>query len=143
MALPDEMVGATILPLLFYMDKKKIKKESKKFLGIVKNFLKEKNGGTLPPEWGCSLMLLQTYYEMFIGLSFEIEELDSLVIDSRYGKVPTPLLGARDKAATHIETMLKEMGLTLKAASKLEIIEPVSEESPLEKYAKDKLNERL
>lgn len=121
---------------------KKITKKVKKFMKSVDAFLKSKNGGKVPSEWGCSLTLLEEYYKQFIALTEEINNLDSMVINGRYGPQPTPLLLARDKAAMRLETMMRELGLTFKAAAKLDIIEPVVEESPLEKYAKNKIEKR-
>lgn len=122
--------------------KRAIRKEVDAFMETVEAFLRSKNGGVLPEEWGLSLMMLRTYYEQFIAISREIDSLDSLVYDGRYGPQPTPLLGARDKAAMRLESMMKELGLTLKAASKLDIVEPVKEESVLEKFVKGKIEKR-
>jgi phage terminase small subunit len=121
---------------------KKITKKVKKFMKSVDEFLKSKNNGKVPPEWGCSLTLLEEYFKQFIYLTEEINSLESMVIDGRYGPQPTPLLLARDKAAMRLEAMMKELGLTFKSAAKLDIIEPVAEESPLEKYAKNKIEKR-
>lgn len=121
---------------------KKIKKQVKKFMTAVKDFLKAKNGGKVPAEWGCSLMILETYYEQFVVLTAEINELPSLVQDSRYGVQPHPLLGARDKTTIRLEAMLKQFGLTFKEAAKMEIVEPVAEESALEAFMKNKVEKR-
>lgn len=121
---------------------KKIAKKVKKFMKSVDEFLKSKNGGKVPSEWGCSLTLLEEYYKQFIALTEEINNLDSMVIIGRYGPQPTPLLLARDKAAMRLEAMMKEMGLTLKSQSTMSLIEPIVEESPLEKYAKNKIEKR-
>ena len=72
----------------------------------------------------------------------EIDELDSLIVESRYGSVPHPLLAARDKAAIRLESMLKQVGCTFKEAARLDIVEPVSEESPLEAFVKNKIEKR-
>lgn len=121
---------------------KKVKKQVKKFMTAVKDFLKSKNGGKVPAEWGCSLMILETYYEQFCILTNEINELPSLVQDSRYGVQPHPLLGARDKTTIRLEAMLKQFGLTFKEAAKMEIVEPVAEESALEAFMKNKVEKR-
>ena len=121
---------------------KKVKKQTKKFMNSVKEFLKNKNGGKVPNEWSCSLMILETYYEQFCILTEEINSLDSLVQPSRYGVVPHSLLGARDKTTIRLEAMLKQFGLTFKEAAKLEVIEPVAEESALEAFVKNKIEKR-
>lgn len=125
-------------------DKKdaKIKRQTDKFMKSVEAFLKAKNGGKVPPEWGCSLMILETYFEQFCILRAEINELDSLVQQSRYGLQPHPLLAALDKVVIRLESMLKQTGLTFKEAAKLEVIEPVAEESALEAFMKNKVEKR-
>ena len=117
----------------------KIKKQVSKFMDSVRAFLTNKSGG-VAPEWECSLMLLETYYKQFLEMCEEIEELDSLIVTSRYGSVPHPLLAARDKAAIRLEAMLKQCGVTFKEAARMEVIEPVVEESDLEKWIKSKNN---
>jgi hypothetical protein len=123
-------------------DAKKTKKQVKKFMKAVNAYLAEKSGGKVEKAWGCSLMLLETYYEQFITLSCEIEGLDSLVVDSRYGVVPHPLLAARDKAAIRLESLMKATGITFKEAAKLDIVETVQEESPLDAFIKNKVEKR-
>lgn len=121
---------------------KKIKKQVKKFMTAVKAFLKAKNGGKVPAEWECSLLILETYYEQFCILTDEINNLDSLVQESRYGVQPHPLLGARDKTTIRLEAMLKQFGLTFKEAAKMEVVEVVQEESALESFMKNKIEKR-
>mgnify|MGYP003420147655 FL=1 len=119
----------------------KIKKQTKKFMDSVRAFLTRKSG-SVEDSWECSLMLLETYYKQFLELSDEIDGLDRLVVDSRYGVVPHPLLAARDKAAIRLEAMMKSCGITFKEAAKMEVIEPVAEESVLEKFVKKKKKKR-
>lgn len=121
---------------------KRVNKQVKKFMKAVKEFLMAKNGGRIPPEWGCSLTMLETYYEQFIRLTEEIKGLDSLITMTRYGAAPSPLLGARDKTAVRLESLLKGFGLTMKSAMGMEIVEPVAEESPLEAFVKNKIEKR-
>lgn len=118
-------------------NEKKIEKKVKKFMKAVKEFLRSKNGGIVPPEYECSLMLLETYYQQFLQLSDELDRLDSYLVMGRYSEVPHPLLSARDKASMRLESLMKELGLTLRAQAKLEIVEP-KDESPLEAFVKNK-----
>lgn len=122
-------------------DAKKIEKKVKKFMKSVRNFLTEKSG-SVRAEWECSLFLLETYFEEFLMLTIEIEKLDSLLQNSRYGTQPHPLLGARDKSAIRLEGLLKSLGCTFKEAAKMEVIEPVVEESPLDAFIKNKIEKR-
>lgn len=119
-----------------------INRETKRFMANVEKFLKSKNNGEIPPEWHCSLMLLETYYKQFIAISKEIDNMGTMVVESRYGLVPSPLLTCRDKAAMRLEAMMKELALTFKSSVKLEVTEPVFEENPLVKFAKGKIEQR-
>ena len=121
---------------------KKINQKTKEFMKHAEDFLASKSGGVMPPEWGCSVMLLEEYYKQFISLTYEMENLDSIIVDSRYGPTVSPLIAARDRAAIRLESILKQLGMTLKAASTMEIIEPVTEESDLEKFVKSKIEKR-
>lgn len=127
------------------MDEKKkasIERKTKKFLAITRKFLAGKNGGEVAPEWECSLTMLEVYYEQFLTLSAEIQELPSIIEDSRYGKSPSALLKARDTTAVRLESLMKQLGLTLKSALTMDIAEPVQEQSPLEKYVQGKIDKR-
>lgn len=123
-------------------DAKKIEKQVKKFMKSVNNYLADKSGGNVEKAWGCSLMLLEEYYRQFMQLTYEINKLDSFVTTSRYGAIPSPLLGARDKAAIRLEAAMKSCGITFKEAAKMEVIEPVVEESPLDKFIQNKIERR-
>lgn len=120
----------------------KIERKTKKFMKSVEAFLKSKNGGEVAPEWACSLFMLEEYYTQFCQLSEEIGSLTSLVVDSRYGTVPHPLLAARDKTAIRLESLLKNLGLTFKESLKMDLIEPVVEESPLDKWVGGRIEKR-
>lgn len=119
----------------------KVEKKVKKFMKSVRGFLAEKSG-SVRPEWECSLILLETYFEEFLMLTMEIEGLDSLLSENRYGVIPHPLLSARDKSAIRLEGLLKSLGCTFKEAAKMEVIEPVVEESPLDAFIKNKIEKR-
>ena len=119
-----------------------IEKKTKKFMKSVKAFLASKSGGEVPAEWECSLMLLEEYYKQFIRLTEEINQLDSLVSMSRYGAIPNPLLAARDKAAIRLEAAMKSVGITFKEAAKMDIVEVVEPDSPLESFVKGRIEKR-
>lgn len=114
--------------------KEKAKKKTKKFMKAVEAFMVEKNGGYIPNEWKAMLELLEVYYEQFIAISLEVEDLDTLLIQTRYGINVTPLLAAEYKASQRLESILKQCGLTLKEAKKMEIIEPKKKQSALDKF---------
>ena len=119
-----------------------IEKKTKKFMKSVRLFLASKSGGKVPMEWECSLMLLEEYYKQFVALTEEINKLDSVIVDSRYGPQPSALLGARDRAAIRLEALMKALGLTMKAALSMDIAEPVIEDSPLDKFIQGKIEKR-
>ena len=60
----------------------------------------------------------------------------------RNGEQPHSLFGARDKSAIRIEGLLKSLGCTFKEATKMDIVEPVVEESPLDKFLSNKIEKR-
>ena len=117
----------------------RIRRQINNFMKNVKGFLSSKSGD-VNPEWECSLIMLETYYKQFLMLTWEIDRLPSLVVDTRYGKQPNALLTARDKSAVRLESMMKQLGITFKEAARLDIIEPLNEESDLEKWVKAKIN---
>ena len=121
---------------------KEVAKKTKKFMKSVKAFLASKSGGVVPAEWECSLMLLEEYYKQFCYLTIEIDNLESMVSMSRYGEQPNPLLGARDRAAIRLEAAMKSVGITFKEAAKMETIEVVEPDSPLESFVKNKIEKR-
>lgn len=121
---------------------KKVDARVKKFMDVVERFLASKNGGEIAPEWSLSIDMLRVYYGQFIRLSMEIDALPSLIETTRYGKAPSALLKARDTTAVRLESLMKQLGLTLKSALTMDIAEPVQEQSPLEKYVQGKIDKR-
>lgn len=122
-------------------NEKRIKAKVNKFMKDVRGFLTEKSG-SVRAEWECSLMLLEVYYKEFLMLTMEIDKLPSLVSKNRYGEIPHVLLATRDKSAIRLEGLLKSLGCTFKEASKMEIVETVVEESPLDSFIKNKIEKR-
>lgn len=120
----------------------KVERKVKAFMKVVRKFLASKNGGEMAPEWECSVMMLEVYYEQFIRLCEDISNLDSLIEVGRYGPQPSALLKARDATAIRLEALLKQLGLTLKSALTMDIAEPIQEESPLESFVKGKIEKR-
>lgn len=120
----------------------KVERKVKSFMKVVRKFLASKNGGEVAPEWECSLLMLEVYYEQFIRLCDEIAHLDSLIEVGRYGPQPSPLLKARDATAVRLEALMKALGLTLKSALTMDIAEPIQEESPLDKFIQGKIEKR-
>lgn len=120
----------------------KAQRKVKSFMKVVRKFLASKNGGEVAPEWECSLLMLETYFSQFIRLSDEINGLESIIEVGRYGPQPSVLLKARDTTAVRLESLLKALGLTLKAALTMDIAEPIQEESPLESFVKNKIEKR-
>lgn len=120
----------------------RVDRKAKEYMQTVQDFLAEKNGGAVSPEWKLSLQLLETYYKQFLMLNEEIDDLPSLVIVGRYGAVPSPLLACRDKAASQLQALMKELALTFKSNIKLELSEPVAQETTLNKFLKDKIEKR-
>lgn len=125
--------------------KVKAERETKKFMKDVNSYLAKKAGGKVPPEWACSCRLLGEYYKQFITLTTLIESLDDYFVPSKYGNVLNPLFGARDAAARRLERLMVQMGMTLKEASRMDMIDVAEEDdSPLATFltGKDKIEKR-
>ena len=125
--------------------KVKAERETKKFMKDVNSYLAKKAGGKVPPEWACSCRLLGEYYKQFITLTTLIESLDDYFVPSKYGNVLNPLFGARDAAARRLERLMVQMGMTLKEASRMDMIDVAEEDdSPLATFltGKDKIAKR-
>lgn len=125
--------------------KVKAERETKKFMRDVNSYLARKAGGKVPPEWACSCRLLGEYYKQFITLTTLIESLDDYFVPSKYGNVLNPLFGARDAAARRLERLMVQMGMTLKEANRMDMIDVAEEDdSPLATFltGKDKIEKR-
>lgn len=125
--------------------KVKAERETKKFMKDVNSYLAKKAGGKVPPEWACSCRLLGEYYKQFITLTTLIESLDDYFVPSKYGNVLNPLFGARDAAARRLERLMVQMGMTLKEANRMDMIDVAEEDdSPLATFltGKDKIEKR-
>lgn len=121
---------------------KKITKRVDEFMKDTRRFLESKNGGQVDPTWEMSLYMLETYYREFVRLNLEIDELPSIIEKTRYGFAPSPLLTARNATAVRLESIAKSLGLTLKSALTMNIAEPVKEESALEAFVKNKMENK-
>ena len=124
----------------FFIDMARIKysKETKDFMRNVRAFLENKNGGEIPAEWEAMLGMLQNFYEQYTKATNELMALDSLVVDSRYGPQPHPLLKVQAQASIRVEKLCAEFGLSMKQAQKLKVVEPPKEETALEAFLKKK-----
>ena len=125
--------------------KVKAERETKKFMKDVNSYLAKKAGGKVPPEWACSCRLLGEFYKQFITLTTLIESLDDYFVPSKYGNVLNPLFGARDAAARRLERLMVQMGMTLKEANRMDMIDVAEEDdSPLATFltGKDKIEKR-
>lgn len=122
--------------------KAKAERQTKKFMKSAKAFLATKltgnPDGEIPPEFDLNLILLESYYKTFIMLDLQINDLDSIVVMGRYGWQPNTLLGVRDKACVRLESLMKQMGLTLKSGKVIGTTEVKKEQSALERYLEGK-----
>ena len=120
------------------MARVKYSKETKDFMRNVRAFLENKNGGDIPPEWEALISMLQNYYEQYVQATTEILKLHSLIVDSRYGPQPHPLLKIQASASMQVQKLCAEFGLSMKQAQKLKVVEPPKEETALEAFLKKK-----
>lgn len=121
--------------------KKEAQKKTKELMKAVKKFLATKAGnenGNIPDEWQISVLMLQSYAYEFFELTYRIDALPCLTIKGRYGETPNPILAVRDKAAQRLESLLKQMGLTMKSSFQMGAVEPQVAESPLDAFLSKK-----
>lgn len=116
----------------------KYSKDTKDFMRNVRAFLENKNGGDIPPEWEALLGMLQNFYEQYVQATNEILRLDTLIVDSRYGPQPHPLLKIQAQASMQVQKLCAEFGLSMKQAQRLKVVEPPKEETALESFLKKK-----
>ncbi len=120
--------------------KKKAERQTKAFMKSARLFLATKltgkQDGEIPPEFELNLILLESYYKQFILLNLQIDDMDSIVMQGKYGPQVSPLCSARDKACCRLESLMKSMGLTLKSGQQMGATEIKKEESPLDLYLK-------
>ena len=118
--------------------KKKAERQTKAFMKSARAFLATKltgkPDGEIPAEFELSLILLESYYKTFIMLDLEINSLDSLVVNGKYGPQPNSLLTIRDRSCVRLESLMKQLGLTLKSGQQLGATEIKKEQSPLDAF---------
>ena len=122
--------------------KQKIKRDTKNYMKSVREFLKNQNNGEVPFEFECSLLMLETYYSQFLELNYEISKMDRIIVPSRYGDIPSPILHARDTCVAKLDMILKSVGCTFKEQTKMKITEPKTQESPIQAFLKGKIEKR-
>lgn len=123
--------------------KSRVEKKTEDFMSSVRKFLATKAGGQeVPPEWELQVMLLESYFRQFVELDIRIQQMDSIIIDSRYGPTISPLCTARDKASARLEAQMKEAGISMKSAIKLNVVDAKPEMSVLDKYMQSKIEKR-
>ena len=120
--------------------KKKAERQTKAFMKSARAFLATKltgePTGNIPPEFELNLILLESYYKQFIMLNLQIDDMETIVVEGKYGYQVSPLCAARDKACCRLESLMKSMGLTLKSGKQLGSTEIKKEESPLDAFLK-------
>lgn len=124
--------------------KKRADRLTKQFMKSAKEFLATKltgsPSGKIPDEFELNLILLESYYKTFIMLNLQINDLDSVVIMGKYGWQAHPLLQIRDRACVRLESLMKQLGLTLKAGRLIGTTEVKKEETALDAFLRQKTN---
>lgn len=120
--------------------KKEAAKEAKKYIKVVRNYLETKAGGELPPEWEMSIKMLEMTYALYLQVGYELQDMDTLLEQNRYGITVTPLLQAQTKLAARLEALMKELGISFKSAAKLNVVEPKKKKSALDKFLEGTMN---
>lgn len=117
--------------------------QCRKFMKSVRAFLATKLTGNpegeIPAQFELNLTLLESYYKTFIMLNLEVENMDSVLQNSKYGPIVSPICTARDKACVRLESLMKQMGLTLKSGQQMGTTEVKKEVSALERFMQKKV----
>lgn len=115
--------------------KKRIEKKTKEFMKSARAFLLSKAGGIeIPAEWELSIYMLEIYFKQFLELNEEISAMDTILVQSKYGLIVSPLCSARDKAAVRLESLMKQMGMTMKSGKQIGATDIKKESSPLDQF---------
>lgn len=124
----------------------RVDKEVDGFMLSARKFLATKAGYddlTIPAEWELSMTLLEAYYRQFCELNIQISQLDTLLVENKNGfTTANPLINLRDKATIRLESLMKELGLSMKSAMRLGATDIKKEETALDKFFKNKVEKR-
>ena len=123
-------------------NKNRINLKVRRFMNNVKKFIKSKNDNVVPPEWEAMLDMLEDSYKQYCTASIELEELDSYLVDSRYGPTINPLFKIKNSSLMNVQRLCNEFGLSMKQAQKMKVKEPKKEKSVLDTFFEGEIETR-
>ncbi len=123
-------------------NKNKVNLKVKRFMNNVRKFIKSKNDNVVPPEWDAMLDMLEDSYKQYCTATFELERLDSYLVDSRYGPTINPLFKIKNSSLMNVQRLCNEFGLSMKQAQKMKVKEPKKEKSVLDTFFEGEIETR-
>ena len=123
-------------------NKNRINLKVRRFMNNVKKFIKSKNDNVVPPEWEAMLDMLEDSYKQYCTASIELEELDSYLVDSRYGPTINPLFKIKNSSLMNVQRLCNEFGLSMKQAQKMKTKMPKPEKSVLDQFFEGEIEKR-
>jgi len=107
--------------------------EVKDFMKSVIKKLKETTN-EIDESWGAALTMLGDNYNTFILCRNQLKD-DGLTVEDRFGVIQKhPLIKVQTDSQIQLVKLLQEFGLTLKSGKRLDIVDDVDEDSPLQQF---------
>lgn len=101
--------------------------------GVIDKFSKENKLDALD---GMTFYLLAQWFDVVLECSDKIDEQGITIVTNRGAIQLNPYCTERKTAQSHINTLLKELGLTLGSRGKIKAVSNMTEESPLAAFIK-------
>lgn len=101
--------------------------------GVIDKFSKENKLDALD---GMTFYLLAQWFDVVLECSDKIDEQGITIVTNRGAIQLNPYCTERKTAQSHINTLLKELGLTLGSRGKIKAVSNLTEESPLAAFIK-------
>lgn len=102
--------------------------------GVIDKFAKENKLDALD---GMTFYLLAQWFDVVLDCSEHISEEGITITTSRGAVQLNPYCTERKTAQSHINTLLKEMGLSLGSRGKIKAVANITEDSPLAAFLKN------
>lgn len=111
-----------------------LRPQTYKFIkGVIDKFAKENKLDALD---GMTFYLLAQWFDVVLECSEHIDTEGITITTSRGAVQLNPYCTERKTAQSHINTLLKELGLTLGSRGKIKAVANITEESPLAAFIK-------
>lgn len=101
--------------------------------GVIDKFAKDNKLDALD---GMTFYLLAQWFDVVLICSERIDEEGITITTARGARQLNPYCTERKTAQSHINTLLKELGLTLGSRGKIKAVSTMTEDSPLAQFIK-------